>query len=139
MKRWIAAAFLSASLASVPAAATDGLPVAFLAEVRVADVLVVGRVSSIRSEWTGRWVETEATIETDEGPVAVRTIGGEVGGLGTWVAGAARFERGTDVAVLAVRTASGLQPTAGERSVVRVDEPDGPTAADVSRTVRWMR
>lgn len=127
------------SLSALPARATDGLPVSFLADVRRADTLVIGTVETTRAEWTGRWVETEATIATDDGPVLVRTIGGEVDGLGTFVADAARFERGRRVAVLAVQTESGWAPASGERSVVRLDEVDGPTAGEVLSTVEWIR
>jgi len=134
----LAALFVWASLVALPAGATDGLPVSFVSSVCEADSLVVGRVVAVRSEWTGRWVETEAIVETAEGPAAVRTIGGEVDGIGTWVSGAARFERGTRVAVLARRTTRGLVPVRGERSVLRVDEAGGPSEGDVLASVEWI-
>lgn len=127
------------ALASLPARATDGLPVAFLRDAARADALVVGTVVEVRPRWTGRWVETEATIDTGDGRVRVRTIGGEVGGIGTWVPEAARFEEGRRIAVLAADGPRGLVPVSGEGSVVAMDEDAGPTDGDVLRSVEWIR
>src|SRR5947199_10866552 len=44
---------------------------------------IVGNVSDVRSHWTadGSRIVTEATVETDHGPIVVSQLGGTVDGL----------------------------------------------------------
>ncbi len=142
VRRAVLSIFVAAALFAVPAVAEEGVPAHFVAASVRADLVVVGTVRRVESRWTGRWVETVAEIEVrrsvGQAPasLAVRTIGGEADGVGTWVAGAARFRPGEKVAVALARAESGVSPVSGADGVLALED-DAQEGDSVLQAVRW--
>ena len=88
-------------------------------QVHGSDVIVVGRVVSVRSAWNGDHsaIVTSAAVAVDDawkGPCAdrieVRTFGGRVGNVALEVEGAAQFEAGERVVLFLRRIGDAYSP-----------------------------
>jgi hypothetical protein len=88
-------------------------------QVDGSDVIIVGRIVSVRSAWSGDHsaILTTAAVAVDDawkGPCAdrieVRTFGGRVGNVALEVEGAARFEAGERVVLFLRRVGDAYSP-----------------------------
>lgn len=120
----LAFAFPAMSLAQLEGVATEDL-------VRRADVVVVGRVTGVRSEWNSDrsrilsnvTVSVEQRIKGDEPgtTVVISTPGGEVGGVGEFYSHMPRFKADEHVVVFAARDQRGqLRVVGGDEGKVKV-------------------
>lgn len=94
--------------------------------IRESDVVVVGTVGALKSEWNAdrSRIQTVVTINVSEvvsgslqgGTLSVVIPGGEVDGVGEWYSHSVRFQDTEEVVVFAKRDAKGLmRVTGGER------------------------
>lgn len=106
--------------------------------VRDSEVIVVGTVGSLRSEWNAdkTRIQTVVTIRVDEtikgavdaGSLTVVIPGGEVGEVGEWYSHSVRFKDAEEVVVFAKKDIRGvLRVTDGEQGkfLVEKDPKDG--------------
>jgi hypothetical protein len=102
---------------------------------RQADVVVVGRVSDVRSAWNREKtrIQTTATVAVDQvvkgnagaGSIAIITPGGEVDGVGEYYSHMARFRKDEEVVVFARKDSEGrLRVAAGEQGKLAVKRDD---------------
>lgn len=101
--------------------------------VRDSEVIVVGTVGSLRSEWNAdkTRIQTVVTIRVDEtikgavdaGALTVVIPGGEVGEVGEWYSHSVRFKDAEEVVVFAKKDRQGvLRVTDGEHGKFLVEK-----------------
>ena len=101
--------------------------------IRESDVIVVGKVGALKSEWNAdkSRIQTVVTIrvgetikgEVDAGTLTVLIPGGEVDGVGEWYSHSVRFQDSEDVVVFAKRDPKGImRVTGGEHGKFLVKE-----------------
>ena len=101
--------------------------------VRDSEVIVVGTVGSLRSEWNAdkTRIQTVVTIRVDEtimgavdaGALTVVIPGGEVGEVGEWYSHSVRFKDAEEVVVFAKKDRQGvLRVTGGEHGKFLVEK-----------------
>lgn len=91
-----------------------------------AEVIVVGKVGGLVSEWTHNHtrIETRVTVSIDQtikgnapgNSITVVIPGGEIDGVGEWYSHSARFARDEDVVLFAKKEKSGRYHVAGGES-----------------------
>ena len=108
---------------------------------RDADVIVVGRVGTLKAEWNANKsrIQTRVTIAVNsvlKGDAGQQTIslvvpGGEVDGVGEWYSHSPRFLRSEDVVVFAKKDARGsLRVASGEQGKLTIKQ-DSTTGAKI--------
>ena len=140
------------ALAALPARASVvrllGLP-ELLAR---ADVVAVATVESAVSSWVGGRIVTDSTLRLDEplrggaggDSVAVRTLGGEVGGIGQRVFGEPSFRPGARYLVFLERFPGADDPPRfrpvgmAQGALPVLDTPDGPRVAPAPDPPQWF-
>lgn len=120
MKAKACMAILVASLAASSSFATEFRAFTRAAQVAGSDLVLVGRVESVRSAWgvDRSAIYTDAEIAIEEvwkgmpagDRITVRTLGGTVDGIRLEVEGAARFVAGEEVLVLLDETGGVYTP-----------------------------
>ena len=101
--------------------------------IRESDVIVVGRVGALKSEWNAdkSRIQTVVKIQVDEaikgavdgGSLIVVIPGGEVDGVGEWYSHSVRFKDSEDVVVFAKKDKNGImRVTDGEHGKILVKE-----------------
>lgn len=99
--------------------------------VRRSDVIAVGKVGKLTSEWTAnkRMIVTRIEIDVDEmikgesqgGKITVLVPGGEVNGIGEWYSHTPRFSEQENVVVFAERDTKGrFRVSGGEQGKISV-------------------
>lgn len=133
--------FVACALSTRASAQVRSLETAEL--TRQADVVVVGKVSDVRSAWNHEKtrIMTTVTVAVDEvikgtggsGTIAVVTPGGEVDGVGEYYSHMARFRKDEEVVVFARKDNEGrLRVTAGEQGKMAVKRDDATGARTVA-------
>jgi hypothetical protein len=100
--------------------------------IRESDVIVVGKVGALKSEWNAdrSRIQTVVTINVDEavkgsagGALSVVIPGGEVDGVGEWYSHSVRFQDTEEVVVFAKKDPKGvMRVTSGEHGKFLVKE-----------------
>ncbi len=146
----IAAVLCLAALLSIPASAQlsvgkvipgKSAPVVMIDRLaRAADIVVAGRVSAARGEWTEDHarIQTRVTVVVDQtlkggkpasGEITILVPGGEVDGVGELYTHMATFRENEEVLVFANRDAKGdLRVTSGMEGKLRIER-DAKTGA----------
>ncbi len=132
---------LSVMLLSSAAGQTTTTPPGTDDMSRKAEVVVVGTVNRVASEWNASHtrIVTRVTLAVDQyvkgsstgGTMTLVVPGGEVGGVGEWYSHSPQFKENEDVLVFAEKDAQGmLRVTAGNRGKISLRK-DGETGRRV--------
>jgi len=145
----LTALFLSDAAGQIASPGTDELS-------RRADVVVVGKVNSVVSEWnrSRTRIVTRVTLAVDQyvkgssagGSMTLVVPGGEVEGVGEWYSHTPQFKENEDVLVFAQKDSHGtLSVTAGSRGKIslQMDEHTGrrvlPNGLPLERLMHQIR
>jgi hypothetical protein len=109
-----------------------------------ADLVVIGRVARVHSDWTNdrSRIVTTVTVAVEQqlkgegtsGTVDIVTPGGEVDGTGEWYSHSARFQKDENVVLFAERASKGgYRVTGGNQGKLSISEDQQTSVARVSQ------